>query len=92
MPPRPRACLAAGNEVRSSMFELGKAIIGLGLVIVIVGAIIMVASRIGLPLGRLPGDITYRGKHVTVFFPIVTCVLASLALTLILYLISRFRR
>jgi hypothetical protein len=74
------------------MFDIGKSIIGLGLVIVVIGAVIMLASRIGLPLGRLPGDIAYRGKHVTVFFPIVTSILASIVLTLILYVISHFRR
>ncbi len=74
------------------MFDIGKTLIGLGLVIVVIGAIVMLAARFGLPLGRLPGDIAYRGKHVTVFFPIVTSILASIVLTLILYLISHFRR
>jgi len=74
------------------MFELGKTIIGLGLVIVLIGAVILLAARFGLPLGRLPGDIAYRGKHVTFFFPIVTSILASIVLTLILYVISHFRR
>ena len=74
------------------MFDIGKSIIGLGLVIVVIGAIIMLASRFGLPLGRLPGDFAYRGKHVTIFFPIVTSILASIVLTLILYLISHLRR
>lgn len=75
-----------------TMFDIGKTLIGLGLVIVVIGAIVMLAARFGLPLGRLPGDIAYRGKHVTVFFPIVTSILASIVLTLILYLISHFRR
>jgi uncharacterized membrane protein YvlD (DUF360 family) len=74
------------------MFELGKAILGLGLFIVVIGALIMFAARFGLPLGRMPGDIAYRGKHVTVFFPFVTSILASIVLSLILYLISRFHR
>ena len=74
------------------MFELGKAIIGVGVVIVLIGAAIMLAARFGVPVGRLPGDIAYRGKHVTVFFPIATSILASIVLTLILYLISHFRR
>jgi hypothetical protein len=74
------------------MFDFGKTIIGVGLVIVAIGAIVMAAARFGLPLGRLPGDIAYRGKHVTVFFPIVTSILASIVLTLILYLISHLRR
>jgi len=51
----------------------------------------MLAGRIGLPLGRLPGDIVYRGKHTTVYFPLVTCIVISVVLTLIFYVISRFR-
>lgn len=74
------------------MFDIGKSVVGLGFVIVVVGVVMMLASRFGVPLGRLPGDVAYRGKHVTVFFPIVTSILASIVLTLILYLISRFRR
>ena len=74
------------------MFDLGKAVLSLGLVIVVIGAAIMLAARFGLPLGSLPGDISYRGKRVTVYFPIVTSILASIVLSLILYLISRFRR
>jgi Protein of unknown function (DUF2905) len=52
----------------------------------------MLAARFGLPLGRLPGDVAYRGKHVSVFFPIGTSILISIVLSLILYLISRFHR
>ncbi len=74
------------------MFELGKAILAIGLVIVLIGAGIMLAARFGLPLGRLPGDVAYRGKHVSVFFPIGTSILISIVLSLIFYLISRFHR
>ncbi|HTH42005.1 MAG TPA: DUF2905 domain-containing protein [Terracidiphilus sp.] len=74
------------------MFEFGKAILGIGVVVVVIGAIIMLAARFGLPLGRLPGDVAYRGKHVSVFFPIGTSILISIVLSLILYLISRFHR
>ena len=74
------------------MFEFGKAIFVLGVVIVLIGAGLMLAARFGLPLGRLPGDVAYRGKHVSVFFPIGTSILISIVLSLILYLISRFHR
>lgn len=73
------------------MNEIGKLILGLGLLLVLIGAVVMLAGRIGLPLGRLPGDIVYRGKRVTVFFPIVTCIVISIVASLILYLFSRFR-
>ena len=74
------------------MVELGKALLGLGVLLVIVGSALLLAARFGLPLGRLPGDISYRGKNVSVFFPIGTSILLSVLLSVILYLISRFRR
>jgi hypothetical protein len=74
------------------MVELGKALLGLGLLLVVIGAVLLVAARFGLPLGRLPGDIAYRGKNVSVFFPLGTSILISIVLTIIFYLISRFRR
>ncbi len=76
---------------RIPMNELAKAIIGLGLLLVLIGAVLLFAGRIGLPLGRLPGDVVYKGKHVTFFFPIVTCILISVVASLVVYLLSRFR-
>ena len=72
--------------------ELGKVILGIGAVLVIAGAALMIAGRLGLPLGRLPGDIVYKGKHVSVYFPIGTSILLSVVLSVILYLIGHFRR
>jgi hypothetical protein len=74
------------------MNELGRTLLGLGLLIAIVGALLIVAGRIGLPLGRLPGDIAYKGKHVSVFFPLGTCILISVVLSVLFWLFSRFRR
>jgi hypothetical protein len=74
------------------MAELGKALLGLGLLLAFVGAILLVAAKIGLPLGRLPGDISYKGKSVSVYFPLGTSILISVVLTVIFYLVSRFRR
>ena len=74
------------------MVELGKAFLGLGLLLAFVGAILLVAAKIGLPLGRLPGDISYKGKSVSVYFPLGTSILISVVLTVIFYLVSRFRR
>jgi hypothetical protein len=72
--------------------ELGKMLLGLGLLIALIGALMLVAGRFGLPLGRLPGDISFRGKHVSFFFPIGTSILLSVLLSAVLYLISRFHR
>ena len=74
------------------MTGIGKALIGFGLLLVVVGVLLLFAGRIGLPLGRLPGDFAYKGKHVTFFFPLGTSILISIALTAILYLISRIGR
>ena len=74
------------------MSELGKALLGIGLLIAFIGVLVLLAGRIGLPLGRLPGDFAYRGRRVSVFFPLGTCILISVVLTAFFYLISRFRR
>jgi hypothetical protein len=74
------------------MAEFGKALLGLGVLLVIVGGGLWLAGRFGVPLGRLPGDISYRGKNVSVFVPLGTSILLSVVLSIIFYLISRFRR
>jgi len=74
------------------MNELGKMLLGVGLAITLVGALILLVARMGLPLGRLPGDFLYKGKNVSFYFPLGTCILISVILSAILYLLSRFRR
>ena len=70
--------------------NLGRGIIFLGLILVGVGAVIAALEKYNFfRLGQLPGDIVYRSKHVTFYFPLVTCVLLSLLLT---FLFSFFRR
>jgi hypothetical protein len=49
-------------------------------------------SNCGTAVGRLPGDISYKGKNVSFYFPLGTSILISIVLSVILYLISRFRR
>jgi hypothetical protein len=46
------------------MNELGKALVGIGLLLTVIGAVLILAARLGLPLGRLPGDIAWREKNV----------------------------
>ena len=72
--------------------ELGRVILGVGVLLVVLGSVLMIAGRLGLPLGRLPGDVAYKGKNVSVYFPIGTSILLSVVLTVILYLVSHFRR
>jgi hypothetical protein len=74
------------------MHELGKALVGLGLVLVVIGAVILIAAQVGLRLGRLPGDLVYKGKNVSFYFPLATSILVSVALSIFFYLLSRFRR
>lgn len=74
------------------MNEIGKAMVAFGLLLVVIGAIVMLAARSGVPLGRLPGDFSYRGKNFSFYFPLGTSILVSIVLSAILYLISRFRR
>jgi hypothetical protein len=74
------------------MNELGKMLLGAGLAIALMGAMILLAARTGLPLGRLPGDFLYKGKNVSLYFPLGTCIVISIVLSAILYLGSRFRR
>jgi len=74
------------------MYELGKMLVGIGLLLAVLGAVILLAARFGLPLGQLAGDIRYRGKNVSFYFPLGTCILISVVLSAILYLLSRFRR
>lgn len=74
------------------MNELGKTLLGLGVLLACIGAVVLLAGRIGLPLGRLPGDFVHRGKRISVFFPLGTSILLSILLSVLFYLISRFRR
>jgi hypothetical protein len=87
-----RAATRDSGQSRDRMHELGKALVGLGLLIVLIGVLLLAVARIGLPLGRLPGDFAFRGKNVSVYFPLGTSILLSVALSVLLYLISRFRR
>jgi hypothetical protein len=70
------------------MGDFGKLLILFGVVLIAVGAALTVAGKIPW-LGRLPGDITYKGEHVTFYFPIVTCLLVSVVLSLLFYLFRR---
>ena len=74
------------------MGDLGKMLVGLGAILVVAGLALVLLGKTNLPLGRMPGDIVYRGKNTTVYFPIVTSIVLSVLLSLVLWGISRFRR
>jgi hypothetical protein len=63
----------------------------LSVVVAAIGLTLVLLGRTNLPIGRLPGDIVYRGKHTTFYFPLVTSILLSVVLSVIFYLIGRFR-
>lgn len=73
------------------MADLGKLLIFLGGLLAIVGIGLILAGRANLPVGRLPGDIVYRGRNTTFYFPIVTCIVLSVVLSAVMYLIGRLR-
>lgn len=64
----------------------------LGIALIVIGGIVMLIGRTGLPLGRLPGDILYKGKNTTFYFPLASSILISIVLSVILYLVGRFKR
>jgi len=72
------------------MQSLGKFLLFAGALMVLLGGLVILAGKIGLPLGRLPGDLTIRGKHVLFFAPIGTMVLVSLVLTILMNLFLRW--
>jgi len=72
--------------------DLGRIFLILGAVLLTVGALLSFNARLPFRVGRLPGDIVHRGEHTTFYFPITTSILLSVGLTLVLWLISHFRR
>lgn len=73
------------------MTEFGKLLVFLGAVLAAAGIVLMLLGRAHFP-GKLPGDFVYRGKNTTVYFPLATSLLLSVVLSLVLYLIGRWRR
>jgi DUF2905 family protein len=74
------------------MADLGKMLVVFGVVLAAAGLVFILLGRTNLPIGRLPGDILYRGKHTTFYFPLATSIVLSVVLSIVLYLIGRFRQ
>ncbi len=72
--------------------DLGRSLLFIGALLILVGAFLYFGNKLPFRLGKLPGDIVYRGEHTTFYFPIVTCLVVSVVLTFLLWLISHFRR
>jgi hypothetical protein len=74
------------------MPDLGRMLIFLGLLLLVVGVVILALNRLDLPLGRLPGDFTWRGRRWSFSFPLATSILISVLLSVLLWAIGRLRR
>ena len=74
------------------MESMAKLIIGAGVVLVLVGGVILLLGKLGINLGQLPGDIHVEGERSSFHFPIVTCIIVSMVLTVLLNLVSRWWR
>jgi hypothetical protein len=74
------------------MGDLAKLLILAGIALVVAGLVVLAVGRTNLPLGKLPGDIVYRGKNTTVYFPVATCLLLSVLLTILLFVLGKWKR
>jgi hypothetical protein len=70
------------------MAPLGKLLIVLGLCLVGAGILFLLSDKIPW-LGRLPGDITIKRDNITFYFPLATCILVSILVSLILWFIRK---
>ena len=68
---------------------LGRLLITLGLILVVAGLLVTFAGRLPVRLGRLPGDISIHGKHSSFYFPLTTCILLSVLLSLLMWILRR---
>ena len=75
-----------------SVRELGKFLLVIGIVLAAAGALLMSGSKLPFRLGRLPGDIVVQGRNGGFYFPIVTCIVVSVVLTLLMWIVNFFRR
>jgi hypothetical protein len=74
------------------MHDLGRTLIFLGILLVLAGVLLVGLNRFNLPIGRLPGDLSWRGRGWSVSFPLATSILVSVILSLLLWIFGRMRR
>jgi hypothetical protein len=72
--------------------DLGKVLVFLGAAIVVVGLVFVLLGRTNLPIGRLPGDIVYRGKNTIFYFPLATSIVISIVLSVLMYVFGKLRK
>jgi hypothetical protein len=74
------------------MREIGKLLLIAGFLLVGLGTLLVLGAKLPWRLGKLPGDIVFQGRHTSFYFPIVTCLLLSVVLTVLWWVVSLFRR
>jgi len=70
--------------------QIGKWLIAAGIIIALTGGFVMILGRIGL--FKLPGDLEFGSKNWRLYLPIASCIIISIVLTVLLWLINYFRR
>jgi len=75
----------------SELNDIPKFLIGLGIVLVVIGLVWLAVGRF-FPIGRLPGDIVIEKGNVRFYFPIVTCIIISVMLSLIAWIARMFMK
>ncbi|HTM51330.1 MAG TPA: DUF2905 domain-containing protein [Bryobacteraceae bacterium] len=68
---------------------LGRTLILAGAALIVVGLLVTLGDKLPIRLGHLPGDIEIRGKNSVFYFPVVTCILLSVVLSLVMWLFGR---
>jgi hypothetical protein len=74
------------------MLPIARSLIIFGVILIVVGGLIYLIARIGVPLGRLPGDIRIQGENLTCIIPLASSILLSIVLTVLLNLAIRLLR
>ncbi|GAC1636582.1 MAG: DUF2905 domain-containing protein [Candidatus Acidiferrum sp.] len=74
------------------MPHLGRMLLIFGAILIFLGAFFYFGGKLPFRLGRLPGDISYKSEHASFYFPVVTCIVISIAFSLIAWLVNHFRR
>jgi DUF2905 family protein len=69
--------------------SLGRILITAGLLLIVLGLIVLFGERLPVRLGRLPGDIVIQGKNSVFYFPLATCILLSVVVSLVMWLLNR---
>jgi hypothetical protein len=68
---------------------IGRTLIAIGAVLVVAGLLITLGARLPFRIGRLPGDIVIRGRNSLFYFPLMTCLVLSLLLSIVMWIVHR---